>query len=179
MQAGRRSLILAGAALAAACTTPRAHAQTAPPRPDQAFQSLKALVGDWQGRTEAGRMFLVSYRLIANDTVLVETWTMSPTRQSMTIYHMDGEALIATHYCPQGNQPRLVYRPELSGVRLEFTFRDATNLADPNAAHQHAFWIAIGPGANAFTRNETYIENGEPDSETTTFIRIPQPTSNP
>ena len=89
-----------------------ATAQPAPYRPDQAFQALKSLVGAWQGRTEAGRTFLVSYRLTANDTVLVETWTMSPTRQSMTVYHMDGDGLIATHYCPQGNQPRLQYRPE-------------------------------------------------------------------
>ena len=161
-----------------ACATPPANAQGAL-RPDQAFQSLKALVGEWQGRTEAGRTFLVSYRLIANDSVLVESWTMSPTRTSMTVYHMDGDTLIATHYCPQGNQPRLQYRPELSGQRLEFSFRDATNLPDANVAHQHAFSIQIGPGADVFTRNETYVEHGEAGSDTTTYARIPQPTSNP
>src|SRR5262245_40955500 len=117
---GRRTLVLALAALTAGAARP-AIAQSIPLRPDQAFQSLKALVGDWQGRTAEGRTFLVSYRLIANDTVLVESWTMSPTRTSMTVYHMDGDALIATHYCPQGNQPRLQYRPEQSGQRLEFS----------------------------------------------------------
>jgi hypothetical protein len=45
---------------------------------------LKSFVGDWQGVTESGRQFLVNYRLTVNDTVLVETWTMSSTRQSMT-----------------------------------------------------------------------------------------------
>jgi hypothetical protein len=173
----KRRLFLFGAAAGlAACATPAA-AQG--PRPDQAFQSLKALVGDWQGRTAAGRTFLVNYRLIANDTVLVESWSMSPTRTSMTVYHMDGDALIATHYCPQGNQPRLQYRPDLSGQRLHFAFRDATNLTDADAAHQHAFWIEIAPGANAFTRDETYLENGEAGSETATYTRIRQPTSDP
>jgi hypothetical protein len=152
----------------------------APLRPYSAFDSLKALVGDWQGRTEGGRTFLVSYRLIANGTALVETWTMSPTRTSMTVYHMDGaDTLMATHYCPQGNQPRLQYRPEISGRRLEFSFRDATSLQNLNGAHQHAFWIEIGPGAGVFSRNETYLEDNEAGSETTTFTRIPQPTSNP
>lgn len=63
--------------------------------PAAAFRALQGLVGDWQGRTESGRAFRVSYRLIANDSVLVESWTMSPTRTSMTVYHMDGENLIA------------------------------------------------------------------------------------
>lgn len=156
-----------------------AEAQSDALRPDQAFQSLKALVGDWEGRAEGGGTVLVNYRLIALDSVLVETWTMSPTRTSMTVYHLDGDALMATHDCPQGNQPRLDYHPELSGRRLEFLFRDATNLQNPAAAHQHAFWIEIAPGAAAFSRNETYLEGNEPGSETTTFTRIPQPTANP
>ena len=74
----------------AACAAGPASGQTDSLRPDQAFQALKAVVGDWQGRAESGRTFLVNYRLIANDSVLVETWTMSPTRNSMTVYHMDG-----------------------------------------------------------------------------------------
>jgi hypothetical protein len=175
----RRALLeLITSVLASVACTLHASAQPGPLRPDQAFQTLKSFVGDWQGITESGRQFLVSYRLTANDTVLVETWTMSPTRQSMTVYHMDGNALIATHYCPQGNQPRLQYRPDTSNERLHFTFRDATNLPDPNVAHQHEFWIRRHADGT-FARNETYIENGEPGSETTTFARIPAPTSNP
>jgi hypothetical protein len=156
----------AGWSLDAAAQTPR--------RPDQAFQSLRALVGEWQGRAGNGRSVLVSYRLIANDTVLVETWTMSPTRTSMTVYHMDGDNLLATHYCPQGNQPRLQYQPELSGDRLEFRFRDSTNLPDANAAHQHAFWVRVD-GSETFTRDETYVQDGEAGSETITYTRVPQP----
>lgn len=169
----RRGAAFALAALLGASAT--LHAEAQPHRADQAFQSLKSLVGEWQGRAESGRTILVSYRLTANDTVLVETWTMSPTRQSMTVYHMDGERLIATHYCPIGNQPRLQYRPELSTGRLEFSFRDATNLPDPNAAHQHAFWVRIDSG-ESFTRDETYVENGEEGSETIAFTRMPRPT---
>ena len=35
--------------------------------------------------------------LVANESALVETWTMSPTRQSMTVYTLDGDRLLATH----------------------------------------------------------------------------------
>lgn len=99
---------------------------------------------------------------------------MSPTRQSMTVYHMDGAALIATHYCPQGNQPRLQYREESSNERLHFTFRDATNLPDPNIAHQHEFWIRFHADGT-FARDETYLEDGEAGSETATYTRIAAP----
>ncbi|WP_395647803.1 hypothetical protein [Terricaulis sp.] len=170
----RRTLLIALTTLAGACTTPRSAPQRAAPAPDQAFQTLKGLVGAWQGTNERGRTFLVDYRLVAGESVLVETWTMSPTRTSMTVYHMDGDALIATHYCPLGNQPRLQYRPEISGQRLEFRFRDATNLPNERVAHEHAFWIEIN-GDGTFARNETYVENGEAGSETSTFARLPQP----
>jgi hypothetical protein len=85
---------------------------------------------------------------------------------------MDGEELLATHYCPLGNQPRLQFKrnePETSV--LSFTFRDATNLPDPARAHQHSFWIRILSDAS-FERSETYVENGEGGSETITYTRV-------
>jgi hypothetical protein len=173
-----RRRIMRGFGVVAWLVASKASAQPGPLPPDQAFARLKSLVGDWQGRTEAGRTFAVNYRLIANDTALVESWTMSPTRTSMTVYHMDGDALIATHYCPQGNQPRLQYRVETSNERLHFTFRDATNLGDPNAAHQHEFWIRFHANGG-FARSETYVENGEAGSEVAAYTRVPQPATNP
>jgi hypothetical protein len=122
------------------------------------FNSLKSLVGDWQGR-DGDRVVSVNYRLTANDSALVETWTMSPTRESITIYTLDGERLIATHYCPQGNQPRLRLRRQDADGKLQFQFLDGTGLQDKTASHQHAMWIKID-SADSFTRSETYIQNG-------------------
>lgn len=140
--------------------------------PASAFAELRALVGDWEGQSASGRRITVTYRLIANDSVLVESWSLSPTRQSMTVYHMDGEELLATHYCPLGNQPRLqLERSEPQPGVLSFRFRDATNLPDPAGAHQHAFWIRI-QSATAYERSETYIENGEEGSETIVYTRV-------
>ena len=42
------------------------------------FAKLQTLVGEWEGKTETGRVLKVSYRLTANNTVLVETWTLGP-----------------------------------------------------------------------------------------------------
>jgi hypothetical protein len=134
------------------------------------FAKLQTLAGDWEGKTEAGRVLKVSYRLTANNTVLVETWTLGPKRESLTLYHMDNESLIATHYCTLGNQPRLQLKEGASASLFTFEFVSATNLPKPEMAHQHRFEIEILQ-ANSFARSETYLENGTPGTERVVYSR--------
>lgn len=171
----KRAMI--GIAVAAIACAPAQAGEAAQQGPEQvpaaaaraAFDRLKALVGAWRGRRPDGRELGVSYRLSAAGTVLVETWALGPQRESLTLYHMDGDELIATHYCPIGNQPRLRLT-RANGARFDFAFRDATDLA-PGEAHQHDFWIVIdGPGA--ITRSETYVQGAESGSETIAFERV-------
>jgi hypothetical protein len=82
---------------------------------------------------------------------------------------MDGSDLMATHYCPQGNQPRLKMR-RAAGRRFDFTFHDATGL-DAGEAVQHDFWIEIGADGT-ITRGETYVQGDEAESETITYARV-------
>ena len=143
----------------------------APVSAEAVFTALKSLEGEWEGRTEAGRALKVSYRLTANGTVLVETWTLGPTRESLTLYHRDGGDLLATHYCPIGNQPRLRLATDQPGPRLQFEFVDATNLLSRDVAHQHSFWVELS-GADTLVRSETYVEKGEEGTEVVTFKRV-------
>lgn len=130
------------------------------------FSALSLLVGDWEGSYRSGLHHQVNYQLIANDSALVETWHMSPTRKSMTIYTIDGERLLATHYCPQGNQSRLVLMEKDAENKYQFRFTDGTNLQNPKASHQHAFWLSIN-SPTSFTRSETYLKNTKKHSAKT------------
>jgi len=144
----------------------------------EAFQRLKTLVGTWEGKLANGRTIPVSFKLTAGETVLVETWRMSPKRESMTMYHLDDDALILTHYCPQGNQPRLKFTSTNDG-KMTFKFFDGTNLQNTKASHQHAVWIQIRDD-KSFVRSETYVKNGstaeeiakEKEGEAVTFFRV-------
>ena len=110
------------------------------------FNELTTLVGDRQGYdTREKHSYSVNYHLTANGSALVETWTVSPGREALTIYTLDGSRLLATHYCPRGNQPRLVFAGQDSGGNFRFQFVDGTNLQDPNGIHQHAFRIRETP----------------------------------
>lgn len=134
------------------------------------FAKLQTLVGEWEGKTEKGRVLKVSYRLTANNTVLVETWTLGPQRESLTLYHMDNESLIATHYCPVGNQPRLRFKEGGSASVFVFEFVSATNLPKPEAAHQFRFEMELLQ-ASSFARSETYLENGAGEAERIVYSR--------
>jgi hypothetical protein len=136
-----------------------AKSTAAAPSAADVFARMSALVGDWTGTFENGRAHLVNYRLSAGGTVLVETWALAPGRESITIYYVDGDELLATHYCPQGNQPRLRLISGTNRDRFDFALKDGGNLSVPGGWHQHLMWLQLGD-TDSFSRSETYVENG-------------------
>ena len=67
-----------------------------------------------------------SFRTISNNSALVESYR-SGQSETMSVYHADGASVVLTHYCAQGNQPRLRLGPITDGT-LVFRFVDVTNL---------------------------------------------------
>lgn len=139
-------------------------------RAEPSFERLKSLVGAWRGTWSDGRPVGLTYRLSAGGTVLVETWALSPTRESLTLYHMDKGALLATHYCPQGNQPRLRLT-SATADRMSFAFKDATDLDRAKESHQHAFSLRFD-GPDRIVRSETYRTGKADETDSVVFQRI-------
>ncbi len=140
------------------------------------FSQLKDFEGEWR-ITEPSRDTIVTFEVIASGSAVVERWTMSPTRTSMTVYALDGDDLIVTHYCPQENAPRLkLVRTDSNGIH-RFSFLDGLNLQDKEGSHQHAFWMQV-KSSSQFVRGETYIKNGseyvatEDLKDPQTFVRV-------
>ena len=149
----------------------------AKPSGAEVFRQLGSLVGTWTGPPRNGSAHTVSYRFTASGSVLVETWTLGSGRESMTLYALDDDRLLATHYCPQGNQPRLEYFGVDENGRRQFKFRDGTNLHAKGHSHQQAFWIKLHDD-KTFERGETYVDNdaalSEPaqDGEAVSYTRV-------
>lgn len=140
--------------------------------PSEVFENLKTLIGNWNG-TISGKVYEVSYKLIASDSVLVESWILAPGSEAMTVYHMNESDLIATHYCPQCNQPRLQLQSELKNGRFNFKFFDGTNIDASAAYHQHQFDLLI-LSDREFVRGEMYLCNksGKSNYESVNYFRI-------
>lgn len=96
-----------------------------------AFERMKAaLDGAWVTSIEKTAI-RVRYRTLSGGSALAESFVTPSGRETMTVFHPDGERLIATHYCAQGNQPRL-HATELGGRRVAFELddpKDVSNLA--------------------------------------------------
>lgn len=152
-------------------TAPPAHADAPSERAEDAapagaaFDRLKALEGVWQlaGRPEHG--LRIRFYPTARGSVLVEEWTVNDQPHSLTLYHRDGDTLLATHYCPQGNQPRMALANDENGA-IRFTFRDVTDYDPESEQHQHDLWFQIDD-ADHITRSEMYRdgEGGDHPSE--------------
>ena len=159
----RLCFALAAAALAApAGAAPSASAPAAVPAED-AFAQLSKLVGRWRPADRADGTLSIRFYLTAGGTVLVESWERAKGEpHSHTLYHRDGPSLIATHYCPQGNQPRLALAGR-NAQGLHFTFRDATDL-DPAESHQHDLWLDL-TDPNHPVRTEVYSSGKGPGAQ--------------
>ena len=137
----------------------------------EVFEALKSLVGSWHGKTDKGRVIKFTYTLHAKGSVLMEAWTLGSTSDALTLYHMDSSSLMATHYCPLCNQPKLLLSQVKSPRTFAFEFSFATNLPNPEAVHQQSFEVRL-LGSDSFWRGEVYVEAGVYEAEGVTYHRI-------
>ena len=78
-----------------------------------------------------------------------------------TVFHMDGDRLMLTHYCVATNQPRLVATSiSEDGRTIEFTLRDVTNLRSPQAGLMNRAVYTI-ESADRYRSRWTFSENGQ------------------
>jgi len=90
---------------------------------------------------------------------------------SMTLYLRDGTDLIATHYCPQGNQPRPSLLQSRRNGELAFAFRDAADLDTAREAYLIRLSFDLSdPGYPV--RRESYREKGKDAASELTLTRV-------
>lgn len=135
-----------------------------------AWAKLATLQGSWTAKSSSGREVSLRFRWTSRQTVLIEEY-LAGTTETMTVFHRDGSSVLATHYCAQGNQPRLTLDAAASSAStLRFTFRDATNLATPDASHLVTIVLEFLDG-NRLRMSETYKEGKAPEVTTLDFTR--------
>jgi hypothetical protein len=103
------------------------------PKANPGWEKLKSLVGTWEGH-EGSQPVSVTYTLVSNGTSLMESLNGEHDMNMITMYAPDGDAIVATHYCAMGNQPRMRAAGTGTGdappTKVDFQFVDATNVKD-------------------------------------------------
>jgi len=109
-----------------------------------AFEKLKTLQGTWTASME-GTSVQVSLRVTSMGNTLMHEMTMGGRPDDpISMFHLDGDRLMLTHYCDAGNQPRMVGTISPDGKTITFDFIDATNLLSTQVGHmQHVVFNII------------------------------------
>jgi hypothetical protein len=90
----------------------------------------------------------------------------------ITMFTVDGDHLIATHYCSMGNQPQMVTKPlaEPSAKNLTFSLSRVTGLKTPEDFHNTGLTITM-EDAQHLTQVWTYEYKGKKGTNTFHFTR--------
>lgn len=148
------------AALALALLVPlQAYADSERVTAAEALSALKTLAGKWDARVmkEDGPQAAVEYRVTSGGTAVMETLFRGTPHEMITVYALEGEELIAQHYCAMGNQPKLrLDRAKSNRSELVFAFDEVAGKHDD---HLHDGWIRL-QGADRFEASWNFKASG-------------------
>ncbi|MFY9560237.1 MAG: hypothetical protein WAQ52_08390 [Terriglobales bacterium] len=134
------------------------------------FDALKTLQGTWEGKNAQGQPLKVTFRETAGGSAILSEILGEGPENMVTMFHMDGDRLLMTHYCGAGNQPRMKATLAPDGKSVVFDFLDATNLASPETGHMHHVVFGM-PDANHHTEEWTFLDHGKEMKELFTLQR--------
>jgi hypothetical protein len=116
--------------------------------PQKSFDNLKALAGSWTGTMDGKALDLnVAMRVTSMGNALMhEMHVNGQPDDPITMFHLDADHLVLTHYCDAGNQPHMVATVSPDGKTITFDFVSATNLLPTQHGHmQHVVFTLIDP----------------------------------
>jgi hypothetical protein len=119
----------------------------AKPEPAAAFEKIKALAGshDANMMTADGQKTKVEYKVSANGSAIFETMFMGEPHEMITVYTVDGNSILATHFCSGGNQPVMRLNAAKSNdTQLVFEMERITGNVTPN--HIDGVTFTFGDG---------------------------------
>ena len=139
----------------------------------KSFDQLKTLAGKWNASVTTdppmkemgnGETAQVLLRVTSRGNALVhemgELAKDDPTKYDhpVTMFYLDGDRLLLTHYCDAGNRPRMAARVSPDGKTVEFDFLDIAG--NTQYGHmQHAVFTLID--ANHHTEDWTFQMKGD------------------
>jgi hypothetical protein len=148
--------------------------QTPPTEAQKSFTEMKTLAGTWQGRAKIeppmpemdnGKPTQVTMRVTSRGNALVHEMSEAGSADDpikadhpVTMFYLDNDRLLLTHYCDAGNRPRMAARKSEDGKTVEFDFVDVAG-STKHGHMQHAVFNIIDE--NHHTEDWTYMMPGD------------------
>src|SRR5437764_3932223 len=137
----------------------------------EAFDHLTSLQGEWTGQIDGVNTTLI-YTLTANGSALMEQCRPEERPEMITMFTVDGDHLIATHYCSARNQPQME-TPAITDAQkpLEFSLVRVTGLKSPDDFHNTGLAV-IQEDNDHLTQEWFYQHKGKIGKNIFHFTRI-------
>ena len=140
---------------------------------EEAFDRLAALKGKWSGEQEGVKVSLI-YTLTANGSALMEEFRPEKGPVMITMFTVDGDHLIATHYCSAKNQPQMVTSAITDAQKpLAFSLARITGLKSPDDWHNTGLTM-IQEDNDHLTQEWTYQSKGKTGKTVFRYTRVRQ-----
>jgi hypothetical protein len=133
----------------------------------KAFDQMKTVAGSWEARVTTippapdieGKLARVSLRVTSMGNALMhEVRSEGRPDDPITMFYLDGDRLLLTHYCDAGNRPRMIGKASPDGKTVEFEFLDIVGGTQYGHMH-HAVFTFID--ANHHIEDWTYMRPGD------------------
>jgi hypothetical protein len=134
----------------------------------KSFDKLKTLAGSWEGRVTTspqeadieGKLAKVSLRVTSMGNALMHEATGAGRPDDpITMFYLDADRLLLTHYCDAGNRPRMVGKLSPDGKTVEFEFLDVAGSTQYGHMHHGSFTFI---DANHHTEDWTFMHGDKP-----------------
>jgi hypothetical protein len=141
-----------------------------------AFDQLKGLVGEWEGTSREGPV-KITYTLVSNSTALMERLQRANEPEMITMYSLDGDHILVTHYCSAGNQPQMKSEAmKGKAQKYSFTLVRVSGLKSDDEGHMIGLVLTI-LDKDHLTQEWTYSEKGKTSVDLFQYKRKPEKTS--
>jgi len=138
---------------------------------EQAFDRLTSLKGEWQGEPDGVKTTLI-YTVAGNGSVLMEQCRPEGGPEMITMFTVDGDHLLATHYCAAKNQPQMMTKTiaDPSAKSLAFSLSHVYGLKTPGDWHNTGLTVTL-EDAQHLTQVWTFESKGKKGTNTFHFTR--------
>jgi len=142
-----------------------------PARSTPAFDQLKSLAGEWEKTNTQGSKVSLTYQVVSNGSVLMERLKSGDMSEMITMYSLDGDHIVATHYCSAGNQPTMQTSTAAAAAgKYDFSFVRVSGMKTPDEGHMVALSLII-PDKDHLTQVWTFDDHGKLLADTFAFTR--------
>ena len=142
-----------------------------------ALEFFKSLSGDWESGSDSyqhgSNSPVVSFKTVAAGSTVIETVLEGQPNEMSSVFHMDGDQLLLTHYCALENAPVLRFEPSGKPGRIDFVFHGGTNFDPEVDAHFHEGTFLV-KDVNTFESTFVVYANGEAQPEGRSLLRRSQ-----